>query len=385
MPLNIPSFSDLRAQAVANLAARVPGADATLARATLPVIGNVVGAVAWAAYRALGWVSKQFFVVSAEAPYLDRRLGEVNLPRIQATVAAGNVVFSGVAGTLIPLATLVATADGAWSYVTAAAATIGGGGTISVGVTAQAAGSAGNQVAGAVLNVVTAIASVQATATVDTAGITGGTDPELDAAYRVRGLARLGQPPQGGAASDFLAWAKASGVPTRAWVLPLNRGPGTVDVAFTIDSRADNIPLAADVTAVQAAVNAAKPVIADCVVLAPTPDALAITVHGLVGSAGITLSVLEAAVTAQLQALVATVPLGGPSSGSTAISGDGVSVPLPLGALFPVQTPGTLYLSQIEAAIDAADGVVSFDLTAPAADVVFAAGHIPAAPTISFT
>ena len=385
MPLNIPSFADLRTQAVANLAARVPGADTALARATLPVIGNVVGAVAWAAYRALGWVSKQFFVASAEAPYLDRRLGEVNLPRIQATVAAGNVVFSGAGGTAIPLATLVATADGAQTYATTSAAVIGGGGTISVPVAAHVAGAAGNQVAGAALTVVTAIALVQATVTVDTGGITGGTDAETDAAYRVRGLARLGQPPQGGAASDFLAWAKASGVPTRAWVLPLNRGPGTADVAFVIDSRTNNIPLSADVTAVQSAVNAAKPVIADSVVFAPTADALAITVHGLVGSAGITQSALEAAVTAQLQALVATVPIGGPSSGSTAIVGDGVSAPLPPGALFPVQTPGALYLSQIEAAIDAADGVISYDLTAPAADVVFATGHIPAAPTITFT
>ncbi len=385
MPLSVPSFSDLRAQAVANLAARVPGADTTLARATLPVVGNVVGAVAWAAYRALGWVSKQFFVASAEAPYLDRRLGEVGLPRIQATTAAGNVVFSGAQGTPIPLATLVATADGSQSYATTAAATVGSGGTISVPVVAQAAGSAGNQVSGAVLNVVTAIAGVQATATVDTSGIVNGTDPETDAAYRVRGLARLGQPPQGGAASDFLAWAKASGVPTRAWVLPLNRGPGTVDVAFVIDSRANNIPLSADVTAVQDAVNAAKPAIADCVVFAPAADALAITVHGLVGTAGITQSALQAAVIAQLDALVATVPIGGPSSGSTAIVGDGVSAPLPPGALFPVQTPGTLFLSQIEAAIDAADGVVSFDLTAPSADVVFATGHIPAAPTITFT
>ncbi len=385
MPLGIPSFSDLRAQAVANLAARVPGADTSLARATLPVLGNVVGAVAWAAYRALAWVSKQFFVASAEAPYLDRRLGEVNLPRIQATTAAGNVVFSGAASTPIPLATLVATADGMQTYATTSAAVVGSGGTISVPVLAQVAGSAGNQAAAAVLTVVTAIASVQATATVDTNGITGGADAETDAAYRVRGLARLGQPPQGGAASDFLAWAKASGVPTRAWVLPLNRGPGTVDVAFTVDSRANNIPLAADVTAVQNAVNAAKPVIADCVVFAPTSDALAITVHGLVGGAGITLSALQASVTAQLQALVATVPIGGPSTGSTAISGDGVSAPLPPGALFPVQTPGTLFLSQIEAAIDAADGVISFDLTAPAADVTFATGHIPAAPTITFT
>ena len=65
--------------------------------------------------------------------------------------------------------------------------------------------------------------------------------------------------------------------------------------------------------------------------------------------------------------------------------GDGVTVALQTGALFPIQSPSTLYLSMIEAAIDTVTGIASYDLTLPAADVTFASGHLPAVPTVTFT
>ena len=385
MPFAVPTLSDLRAQARANFSARIAGADTLLARAVIPVVADVIAYCSYAAYRGIAWVARQLFIASAEAPYLDRRLGEVSLTRIPAATAAGNVVFTGAAGTPIPLGTLVQTQDQAWSYATTSAGTVGSGGTISVPTLAQTAGSGGNLLAGTIVVLVGAIASVQPTATVDTAGIVGGTDAETDAAFRVRGAARLAQPPQGGAASDFLAWAKASGIPTRAWVYPQNRGPGTCDVTFVIDTRANNIPLTADITAVLDYMTPLEPVIGEYQVFAPTPDTLAVTIHGLIGNGGITQTALQAAVTAQLQALVAAVPPGGPTSGPTAMTGDGVSAPLAPGALFPTMTPGTLFLDQIEAAIEAAGNVQSYDLTAPAADVTFATGHLPGALTVTFT
>lgn len=378
MPLTIPSFSALRSQVRANFKARIAGADTALARAVLPIVADVVAAVAFGGYRALLWVSKQFFVASAEAPYLDRRLGEVNLPRIQATTASGSVVFSGAQNAPIAAGTVVQTSDQSQSYTTTTAATIGSGGTISVPVTANSAGSAANQSAGATLTIVTAISNVQPTVTVDTGSITGGADAEKDAAYRVRGLARLAEPPQGGAGSDFLAWAKAAGVFTRAWVFPLNRGLGSCDVAGVIDTQTDKLPSSAQNTQVQDYIAGVQPVIGSCQVFTLTEDPLAITIGSLVGTGGITQSDLQAAIIAQLDALVASVPPGG------ATYGDGVSIALPPGALFPTQTPGKLYLSQIEAAIEAAGSVLSYDLIAPAADVAFATGHLPATPTVTF-
>ena len=58
--------------------------------------------------------------------------------------------------------------------------------------------------------------------------------------------------------------------------------------------------------------------------------------------------------------------------------------PIATSLSFPTQTPGTLYLSQIDAAVESAATIAHYDLLAPTADVAFAAGHLPAVPTITF-
>ena len=65
--------------------------------------------------------------------------------------------------------------------------------------------------------------------------------------------------------------------------------------------------------------------------------------------------------------------------------GDGVTIALQSTALFPLQVPGTLFLSMIEAAIDSVGTIKSYDLVSPAADVTFASGHLPAQPSVTFT
>lgn len=374
MPLSIPTLADLRAQNRANFAARIPGFDVTLPASVIGVIADVLAAGQFAAYRALGYVARQLFVDSAESPYLDRKGSEYGLTRAQATAATGSVTLTSTQTVNVPAGTLLQSSDQTQQYATTAAVTgLLGSGT--VGVVAQTAGSAGNQAASAPLTLMIAIAGLSPIAPVTSAGLTGGTDLESNASLRARILARQQQPPQGGAGADFWQWARNSGVPTRAWAFPLNRGPGTCDVTFVIDTRSDNIPTSGDIAVVQAAIDAAAPVIGDYVVYAPTADPLAITIHGLVPNT----AAQQAAVTAQLVALAASVPPGG------AVYGDGVTEPLTTGALFPKQAPGTLFLSQIEAAIEAAGGVQSYDLVAPSADVTYAAGHLPAVPTVAFT
>ncbi len=376
MPLSIPTLADMRTRNRANFAARLPGFDSTLARAVIGVVADVLAAGLFACYRALAYVARQLFIDSAEAPYLDRRAAEYGITRNQATGATGSVTVTFTQDALIPSGALLESSDQTQQYqTTTGTGFAGGGGTATITVAAITPGSAGNQVTGAPLTLMVAIAGVAPVATVTSPGLTGGTDLESDASLRARTEARIQAPPQGGSGADFWQWARNSGVPTRAWAYPLNRGPGTCDVTFVIDTRPNNIPLTADIATVQAAIAAAAPVIGEYVVYAPTADALAITIHGLVPNT----AAQQAAVTAQLVALAASVPPGG------ATYGDGVTEPLTTGALFPTQTPGTLYLSQIEAAIEAAGGVLSYDLTAPSADVTFAAGHLPAVPTVTFT
>ena len=366
MPFNIPSLDDLTTQIQADQQARIPGADTSLRFSVIGIFGKI-----WAASLALVWGflgrywANQFFIDSAETIYLERRAAPLGITRESAAPASGNVIFTGTNGIPIPAGTVVQTQDGTIQYVTVASATIASG-TATVGVIATSGGSATNQSAGAALPLYAGIAGVVPSAQVGTGGLTGGIDAESDASLRARALARQSQPPQGGAWFDYVAWAKTVPGVTRVWVYPTNRGPGTVDVTFVMDGRSNIVPLSADVTAVQTAINANRPVTANVLVWAPSTAALAITITGMSPGDSNT----QANVTAQINALARSVAPGG------AQYGDGVSTSAP---------GGYLYLSQIEAAIEAAGGIAHFDLTAPAADVVYATGTIPATPTITFS
>lgn len=374
MPLSLPSLPDLRSSARANFAGRLAGADVTLRRGVLPVTSDIIAGGTFAGFRGLAWLAKQLFIDAMDEPYLARRLFDYGLIPAPAEFAAGNIVFAGTNGITIPLHTILQSSDGTQQYATQAGVTISSG-TATVAVLALTAGSAGNQAASAPLTLVSGIAGVQPVANADGGALTGGIDVESDDSFRARGLARIRQPPQGGAGTDFWQWARNSGIPTRAWVYPKGSGIGTCNVVFTIDTRVNPIPLSGDIAAVQAYLDAQAPVIGTYTVFAPVADALAITINGLTpGDAG-----TQAAVTAQLDALIATVPPGG------ATYGDGITEPLQGAALFPKQVPGTLYLSMISAAIEAAGNIQHYDLVAPVADVIFASGHLPAAPTVVFT
>ncbi len=374
MALNLPSLSDLRTSFRANFAARLPGFDANVRRSVAGVISDMLAGACYPFLRALQWVASQTFIATAEAPYLDRRAGEYGIARVQATAASGSAAFTGTAGAIVPANLVLQTQDGSLAFTLSAAVTLGAGGTGSGTVVCNTAGAAGDLAAGTVLDLVTAVSNVAATAAVGAGGLTGGADAESDASLRERGLARIQNPPQGGSGADFYSWARASGVPTRAWVYPNNRGVGTCDVAIAVDTATGPVPTAGEVATVQSYVQTAAPVIGSYEVFAPTADALAITIANL----SPTSMAIQSAIIAALQALAATVPPGG------ATFGDAVTVALQNGALFPLQTPGTLYLEQIHAAIQSAATLAHYDLTAPTADVSFAAGHLPAIPTITF-
>ena len=382
MPFALPALSDLRTQFRAAFAARLTGFDQQLRRSAAGVMSDSQGGGVFAFARALAWVTRQMFISSAEAPYLQRRLADYGLSQVTGTTSSGGVVFSGSAsipipaGTvLVPAGTLTDNNGAALAFTVSTGGTISSGGTVDLTVAASGPGAVGNLAAGTPLTLANAISGVLPQPVVDSSGLSGGSDGETLDAFRARGLQRIQSPPQGGAGSDFWAWAKATGLPTRAWVFPLNRSAGSCDVAFTVDTRVNPIPLSADLTAVQTAIAAVAPVIGSYQVFAPVADALTINVHNLQPNT----SANQAAITAALVALAASVPPGGASYG------DGVTVALQTGALFPIQSPGTLYLSMIEAAIDTVTGIASYDLTLPAADVTFASGHLPAVPTVTFT
>lgn len=136
---------------------------------------------------------------------LDSWVGDYGLTRLPATASTGTVTFSRFTNTqqaLVPVGSVVQTADGTQCFTVAAdttnaaySATQGGyvipAGTSSLGILVQnqTAGAAGNVVAGAISVLASAIPYVDTVT--NAAAFTNGADAETDAALRIRFVAYI--------------------------------------------------------------------------------------------------------------------------------------------------------------------------------------------------
>lgn len=143
------------------------------------------------------------------------------------------------------------------------------------------------------------------------------------------------RPPAGGNRYDYKNWALSVDGVTSAYVYPLRRSLGTVDIAIT---SADGVPSEETVRRVQAYIDEMRPVTAkNALVLKPTVTAVPVTVQ--VKLDGIDLDDAKRRIRTALKEYFDTL-----------IPGDGLTV------------------SQIEAAISNVDGVIDRRLTAPTAN-----------------
>jgi len=367
MAFTIPTLASWRTQARNALAARLSTV-ATLRFSVANVLADVFAGFAYTILQYFQNQAVELFIGTMDGDYLDSRGAIYTMPREPSAPAAGTVTFTGTNGYTIPNATALLAADQVTGFTTQAAGTIASS-SVTVPVLATTYGSVGNLAAGATVSLVTAIAGVNPSATVAGSGFTGGLDEESDAAYRGRLLARQSYPPHGGAWFDYVAWAKAAGIGvTRAWVCFQYTGAGTVGVAFTIDTRSNPIPLSGDLTNVKNYIAPLAPIdVPQITVFAPTAAPVPVTITNLVPDTAI----VTAGITTALQQLFATQPTPG---GAT--WGDGVDTNDPA---------GHTALSQIYGAIANAPGVISFDLTAPTADIVQSSGTISTLGTLTIT
>lgn len=351
MAYSRPTLGSLRRDARAAISAVVTGADALLRWSVLRVLADVLAGFTHQVYGYLDWLARQLLPDTAEDNWLDRWARLYGLARKAASAASGTITLTGTAGTVLASGSLLTRSDGA-QYATTAEATIGSGGSATVAVQASTAGADGNAEAGTTLALYVAQVGIAGTATVGSAGLSGGAAAETDAALRARLLARMSNPPQGGSQTDYEAWALAVSGVTRAWVYPLNRGAGTVDVAFVMDGRSSIVPLSGDVATVQAYIDERRPVTADCVVFAPVGEALNVTIAGLSPDT----SAIRAAIATEL---------------ADQILRDGAP-------------GGTIRKSRLMEAVSRATGESYHTMTLPAGDVTFAAGHIAIPGTVTF-
>ncbi|WP_407529445.1 baseplate J/gp47 family protein [Methylobacterium oryzisoli] len=296
MAWTTPTLREVRARTRDDIAAHLPGADATVPNSVLRVLADSNAGLAYLNLLYLDWLARQFLPDTAETEWLDRH-GAIWLGgRKAATYAKGTVLLTGIAGTTVPLGTTVQSAD-AIIYQTTEVVIIGASAT-SVAVEALTPGSVGNREQDATLSLPIALAGVNGSAVVET--ISGGVDEESDDDLRTRVLLRIRRPPMGGAADDYVQWALSIPGVTRAWVYPNEMGIGTVTVRIMCDelrANAGGFPNADDLGRVRAYLDTVRPVaIKDFWVSGPIPQPLSMTVRNLSRDTPSTRAAIEKAV-----------------------------------------------------------------------------------------
>lgn len=349
MPLARPTLADLIDRAAADIEAELPGTDARLRRSNLNVFARVHGGAMHSLYAYLQWLAEQLMVDTAETVFLDRYAGIWGVLRVPAAFAEGLVAVTGSTGAVVPTGARLQRSDGATFTATADATLVSG--AANVAVVADVAGAAGNAGAGTQMSFAEPVPGVLGSAVVATGGLSQGADRETDEALRARVLARIQQPPMGGAAADYVAWALEVPGVTRAWVYPLEGGVGTVVVRFVRDNDASFIPDSTEVAAVQTYIGDRKPVTAAVTVLAPTALAMNMTI-------ALTPNTLatRTAVEAELVDLLKREAKPG----------------------------GTILISKLREAISVAAGETNHVLSVPSADVAHTAGQMPVLGTITW-
>ena len=262
MPFSRPSLATIEDRVEADIETRLTGGVPLLKVSVLRILAKVFSGAIHTAYGSIDFLSKQILPDLAETVWLERHAYSWGLYRIKADFALGDAIFTGVSTTVIPAGTVVVSDEGE-EYYTSIEGTIAGG-TATIQVEANEAGSASNKASGETLTLQSPITGVNDICTVDSGGITGGADEETDDELRARLLLRIKNPPAGGSASDYeQAGLAVSGV-QNIYVYPNQDGlvatPGYVTVVVLGDS--PKVPGAGILADVQTAVDAIKPVTA---------------------------------------------------------------------------------------------------------------------------
>ncbi|CAI8805184.1 Baseplate_J domain-containing protein [Pseudomonas sp. IT-P74] len=350
MPFARPTLTELINRVITDISSRVTGVDsAVLRRSLLGVIGQSEAGAVHMLYGYLDWIAKQSIIDTAEKEHLERWAAIWKVIRKTAGFAGGQVALSGNTGSTIPNGTIVQRQDGVQYKVLGNA--VFGSGPLIVPVLALEAGEAGNFGTGLPIFLLSPIAGVQSTATTATK-LEGGVDVESDERLLARLLARIQQPPHGGAKSDYELWAlEVSGV-TRVWVYPLQMGAGTVTVLFVCDEEVSIIPPPAKVAAVQAYINARRPVTAEVYVAAPVAGPLNMNIKLSPNTTAV-----QNAVRAELADLIARDSAPG----------------------------GTILVSRLRESVSLAAGEDNNQIVSPTADVAYATGQMATLGTLTFS
>lgn len=275
MAFSRPTLQTLRDRIKGDLRTAT-GVKSIIRRSFLDVISKAIAGVTHMLHGHIVYVSKQIFPDQADAEFLERHGAIYSIDRKAATFAKLNLTITGTDTTAIAAGQIWKRDDGILYEVETAGVITGG--VFEAVVVCQTEGSTGNLDAGEILTIQSPIAGVDSEAVVLSANVIGE-DEETDESYRERIVARIQQPPSGGTANDFIAYAKEVAGVTRAWVTPGGMGEGTVVLYFVTDNTDPIIPSPAKILEVDENVQLQKPVTAETFTVAPIAKDLNIEVN----------------------------------------------------------------------------------------------------------
>lgn len=275
----------------------IPGTDAALKNNVVTVIGKVLVVMAHEFELRLAFLASQLFLSTASGQWLVMHCRDIGIYRKQAAAAFGAAVGIAAPSTTYPAG--IRLVSGNVTYISLAAATSAPDGILVLLIQSEVKGATSNREAGGLLDLADPVLwpGLGREWVVGGAGFGGGADIETDESLRERGLQRKRNPPGGGTLTDYERIVRSVPGVLKAWAFRVPDAPGAIVVHFLFEGRVDFIPTPADVSAVQAVVDAQRLVrVDDSVVTASVPRPINVEIHGLAGDSGEIRAAISAAI-----------------------------------------------------------------------------------------
>lgn len=229
----VPTLEEIRASILRDYQTYYPNAD-TSEDSDAYARASSLAACAEGIYAHQKWLIKQFFPDTADTEFLEKHAGLRGLRRRNATYAAGKgATISGNPDAVIAVGLQIKTEDGRF-YETTESAVISSGGTAVVAVRSLATGAAQNIKTATKGSFMAAPVGVSTDLVLN--DVVGATNAESDSSLLERLLNKIRRPAAGGNKYDYKDWALEVDGVEQAYVYPLRRGLGTVDIAITADN-----------------------------------------------------------------------------------------------------------------------------------------------------
>ncbi|ELF4899506.1 baseplate J/gp47 family protein [Salmonella enterica] len=222
-----PDAEKIRADLLRDLKNQLPDAD-TAPDSDYFVRASSAASVAEGLYQHQAWVVRQIFPDTSDSDYLALHARTRGLKKKPPTTAKGLAGISGSPGSVLPAGSQI---RGENLAITTTADVKLTAGTADVPVTAVQSGVSGNLDTQVTAELVSAPMGINGRVVVKS--LAGGTDEESDGELLDRLLDIIRRPPAGGNRYDYRRWAMETPGVTSAWVYPIRRGVGTVDIAIT--------------------------------------------------------------------------------------------------------------------------------------------------------